>query len=91
MDCTNKSASKWVSYNPLNDPFLKYIVPCPCNYFLVRKCANKRLVFTVTEENEITLESKGGREGRKGSWGREGQKRAGSEVSLGKIVRNGRR
>ena len=42
LDCTNKSTSKYRQYNPLNDKYLKYIVPCPCNYYLIRKCANKK-------------------------------------------------
>lgn len=55
LDCTNQAASKLSSYNPLKDKFLKYIVPCPCNLFMIKKCKNKKLKFCLTENNEITL------------------------------------
>jgi hypothetical protein len=70
----------------LNDKYLKYIVPCPCNYYLIKKCTNKKLVFTLTEENEITLENNEGR-------GRARVEARGlrSEGNLGKIVQNSKK
>lgn len=83
LDCTNQTASKYTSYNPLKDKFLKYIVPCPCNLFMIKKCKNKKLKLCLTENNEITLENDSPKANKKAEY-----PACANEVGLGKIVKN---
>lgn len=86
LDCTNQAASKYTSYNPLKDKFLRYIVPCPCNLFMIKKCKNKKLKLCLTENNEVTLENGSHKANNRPSLHADA-----SEASLGKIVKNIRR
>jgi hypothetical protein len=82
LDCTNKQESQYPEYNILKDKYLKYVMPCPCIFYVRSKC-HQNLTFHGRTSPDERLTDLSRQPSKHGSI-RVGR----SQPKLGKILRN---
>jgi hypothetical protein len=54
LDCTNINETRYREYNSLKDKYVKYLVPCPCSFFVKNQCKPAPLPRTNVHTNHTT-------------------------------------